>query len=95
MKKSIKKTNLLVALLATTLFSTVATAAVPKTTLIKAETVNETLLTDTAHINLKLSLSQIKVTYPQLISNSELDKQKQIANQNKPLTLTKTNVIAE
>ena len=27
--------------------------------------------------------------------NSELAKQKQIANQNKPLTLTKTNVIAE
>jgi len=95
MKQSIKKTNLLVALLATTLFSTVAAAAVPKTALIKAEPINQTSLTDAAHISLKVSLAPVKVSYSQVPTNSELAKQKQTANQNKPVTLTKSSLIAE
>jgi len=95
MKQSIKKTNLLVALLATTLFSTVAAAAVPKTALIKAEPVNQINLTSAAHISLKVSLAPIKVTYSQLPTNSELAKQKLTANQNKSVTLTKASLIAE
>jgi len=95
MKQSIKKTNLLVALLATTLFSTVAAAAVPKTALIKAEPVNQVSLTTAAHNSLKVSLAPIKVNYAQQPTNNGLAKQKQTANQNKSVTLTKTSLIAE
>jgi len=95
MKQSIKKTNILVALLATTLFSTVAAAAVPKTALIKAEPVNQTSLTNTAHSSLKISLAPVKINYNQQSVELELAKQKQTANKNKPVTLTKTSLIAE
>ena len=54
MKQSIKKTNLLVALFATTLLSTAATAALPKSALVKAEPINQTQLTSAAHTSLKL-----------------------------------------
>ncbi|MCP4324191.1 MAG: hypothetical protein GY787_20515, partial [Alteromonadales bacterium] len=70
-------------------------AAVPKTALIKAEPVNQTHMIQAAHNSLKVSLTPIKVTYSQLPSNSELAKQKQTANQNKPVTLAKTSLIAE
>jgi len=95
MKLNIKKTNLLVALFATTLFSTVATATVPKTALVKAEPVNQTQLTTAAHRNLKLSLTSVKVNYTQQTISSDFAKQKQTANQNKSVTLTKTSLIAE
>lgn len=95
MKKSIKKTNLLVALFATTLLSTVATAAVPKSTLIKAEPVNQTQLTSAAHSTLKLSLAPVEINYTQQSTDSGLAKQKQSANQNKSVTLTKVSLIAD
>ena len=95
MNLSIKKTNVLVALLATTLFSTVATAAVPKTVLIKAEPVNKTSLINAAHSSLKFSLAPVKINYTQQSVDAGLAKQKQAANQNKPITLTNVNLIAE
>ncbi len=95
MKKSIKKTNLLVAILATTLFSTVATAAVPKTALVKVEPINQTQLTTAAHNSLKLSLAPIKIMFAPQLTDSSLVKQKQIANQNKSVILTKVSLIAE
>lgn len=95
MKQSIKKTNLLVALLATTLFSTVAAAAVPKTALIKAEPVNQTSLTSAAHNSLKVSLAPVKLNFTQPSTPNSLAKQKQTANQNKSVTLTKASLIAE
>ena len=94
MKQSIKKTNLLVALFATTLFSTVASAAVPKTTLVKAEPVNQTQLTTAAHNNLKLSFAPVKINYTQQ-TRSGLAIQKQAAKQNQAVTLTKTSLMAE
>ncbi len=95
MKKSIKKTNLLVALLATTLFSTVATATVPKTALIKAESLNQTHMIQAAHSSLKATLAPIKITYSQLSANNEVGKQNQAASQNKSVTVAKTRLIAE
>jgi hypothetical protein len=95
MKQSIKKTNLLVVLFTTTLFSTVAAAAVPKTALIKAEPVNQTSLTSDAHINLKVSLAPVKISYTQKSVDLSLAKQKQTANKNKSVTLTKASLIAE
>jgi hypothetical protein len=95
MKQSIKKTNLLVAILATTLFSTVAAAAVPKTALVKAEPVNQTQLTTAAHNTLKFSLAPVKVMFAPQSIDSGLAKQKQTANQNKSITLTKVSLIAE
>jgi len=95
MKQSIKKTNLLVALFATTLFSTAATAAVPKTALIKAEPVMQTNLTNAAHNSLKLSLAPIKINFTQPSTGNGIVKQKQTANKNKPVTLTKSSLIAE
>jgi hypothetical protein len=95
MKQSIKKTNVLIALLATTLFSTVAAAAVPKTALVKAEPVTKTQLTTAAHNSLQISLAPVKITYKQQPISSGLAKQKQSANQNKFVTLTKSSLIAE
>ncbi|KGJ96138.1 hypothetical protein [Colwellia psychrerythraea] len=95
MKQSIKKTNLLVVLFATTLFSTVATAAVPKTALVKAEPVNQTQLTTAAHSNLKLSFAPVKINYTQQTTGSGLAIQKQAAKQNQAVTLTKTRLMAE
>ena len=95
MKKSIKKTNLLVALFATTLLSTAATAALPKSALVKAEPINQTQLTSAAHNSLKLSLAPIKISFTQQTTDSGLAKQKQMANQNKSVTLTKASLIAE
>ncbi|PKI16931.1 hypothetical protein [Colwellia sp. 12G3] len=95
MNQSIKKTNLLVALFATTLFSTVATAAVPKTALVKAEPINQTQLTTAAHNSLKLSLAPVKIMFSPQSIDSSLIKQKQAANQNKYVSLTKASLIAE
>lgn len=95
MKQSIKKTNLLVALFATTLLSTAATAAIPKSALVKAEPINQTQLTSAAHNSLKLSLAPIKISFTQQTTDSALAKQKQMANQNKSVTLTKASLIAE
>ncbi|MCJ8294880.1 MAG: hypothetical protein MJK15_10775 [Colwellia sp.] len=95
MKQSIKKTNLLVALFATTLLSTAATASVPKSALVKAEPINQTQLTSAAHNSLKLSLAPIKISFTQQTTDSGLAKQKQMANQNKSVTLTKASLIAE
>ena len=95
MKQSIKKTNLLVALFATTLLSTAATAAIPKSALVKAEPINQTQLTSAAHNSLKLSLAPIKISFTQQPTASGLAKQKQMANQNKSFTLTKASLIAE
>ena len=95
MKQSIKETNLLVVLLATTLFSTVASAAIPKAALVKAEPVNQTQLTTAAHNSLKISLAPAKIIFAQQSTDSGLVKQKQTANQNKSVTLTKASLIAE
>lgn len=95
MKKSIKKTNLLVVILATTLFSTVATAALPKTALVKAEPVNHTQLTNAAHNSLKLSLAPVKIMFAPQSKDSGLVKQEQTVNQNKSVILTKASLIAE
>ncbi|KGJ92979.1 hypothetical protein [Colwellia psychrerythraea] len=95
MKKCINKTNLVAVLLATSFLSTVATAAVPKSTLVKAEPVNRTQLTTAAHKNLKVSLTPAKIVFAQQSADSGFAKQKQTANQNKPVTLTTANLIAE
>jgi len=95
MKQSIKKTNVLIALLATTLFSTVAAAAVPKAALVKVEPVSQTQLTIAAHNSIQVSLAPVKITYKQLPISSDLAKQKQSANRNKFVTLTKASLIAE
>ncbi len=95
MKQSIKKTNLLVALFTTTLLSTAATAAVPKTALIKAEPIKQTSLTTAAHSNLKLSLSPVNIDFVQPENTESLVKQKQAANKNKTVNLTKATLIAE
>jgi hypothetical protein len=93
MKQCIKKNNLLVVILAATLFSTVATAAVPKAALVKAEPVNQTQLTTAAHNSLKLSLAPIKVMFAPLSVDYGIIEQK--ANQNKSITLTNVSLIAE
>jgi len=95
MKQSIKKTNLLVALFATTLLSTTATAAVPKSALVKAEPVNRTQLTTAAHKSLKVSLAPAKIVFTQQSTDSGFAKQKQTANQNKSVTITNASLIAE
>ena len=95
MKQSIKKTNLLVALFASTLLSTVATAAVPTTALVKAEQVNQTQLTIVAHNSLKLSLAPVKINYTLQSTDSSLAKFKKTASKNQPVTLTKVSLIAE
>lgn len=95
MKKYIKKTNLLIVILATTLLSNVATAAVPKTALVKAERVNQAQLTTAAHNSLKISLAPVKITFAPLSTDSGFVTQKQTANHNKSVTLTKASLIAE
>ncbi len=95
MKQSINKTNVFITLLATTLFSTVAAAAVPKAALVKAEPVTQTQLTTAAHNSLQMSLAPVIITYKQQPISSDLAKQKQSANQNKFVTLTRTSLIAE
>ncbi|MFQ3337391.1 MAG: hypothetical protein ACI9VO_000151 [Colwellia sp.] len=95
MKLYIKKNNLLVVILAATLFSTVVTAAVPKAALVKAEPVNQTQLTTAAHNSLKLSLAPIKVMFTPQSTDFGLVKKKQTANQNMSIVLTKASLIAE
>ncbi|ALO35378.1 hypothetical protein CMT41_12080 [Colwellia sp. MT41] len=95
MKLSIKKTNLLAVLFATTLLSTAATAALPKTALIKAEPVNQTQLTSAAHNNLKFSLTPVTINYTIQSTDSGFAKQKHMANQNKSVILTKITLIAD
>ncbi len=95
MKKCINKTNLVAVLLATSFLSTVAMAAVPKSTLVKAEPVNRTQLTTAAHKSLKVSLTPAKIVFAQQSADSGFAEQKQTANQNKPVTLTTANLIAE
>jgi hypothetical protein len=95
MKLYIKKNNLLVAILVTTLFSTVAAAAVPKTALVKAEPVNQTQLTTAAHNSLKISLAPVKVMFTPQPTDFGLVKKKQTANQNMSIVLTKASLIAE
>jgi len=95
MKHCIKKTNLLVVLFATTLLSTVATAAVPKSALVKAEPMNQTQLTIAAHDSLKISLAPAKIIFAQQSKDSAFAKQKQTANKNKSVTLTTASLIAE
>lgn len=95
MKKCINKTNLIAVLFATTILSTAATAAVPKSALVKAEPVNRTQLTTAAHKNLKVSLTPAKVVFAQQSADSSFAKQKQTANQNKSITLTTASLIAE
>ena len=95
MKKSINKTNLVAVFFATTILSTVATAAVPKATLVKAEPVNRTQLTTAADKNLKVSLTPAKIEFAQQSVDSSFAKQKQTANQNKAVTLTTASLIAE
>ncbi|OUR76531.1 hypothetical protein A9Q75_16355 [Colwellia psychrerythraea] len=95
MKHCIKKTNLLIVLFATTLLSTVATAAVPKSALVKAEPINQTQLTTAAHDSLKVSLAPTKIIFSQQSKDSAFAKQKQTANKNKSVTLTTASLIAE
>lgn len=95
MKKYINKTNLVAVFFATTILSTIATAAVPKSALVKAEPVNRTQLTTAAHKNLKASLIPAKIVFAQQPADSSFAKQKQSANQNKSVTLTTASLIAE
>ena len=95
MKKYINKTNLVAVFFATTILSTIATAAVPKSALDKAELVNRTQLTTAAHKNLKASLTPAKIVFAQQPADSSFAKQKQSANQNKSVTLTTASLIAE
>ena len=95
MKKCINKTNLVAVLFATTILSTVANAAVPKSTLVKAEPINRTQLTTAAHKNLKVSLTPAKIVFASQSVDSGFAKQKQTANQNKSVTLTNASLIAE
>ncbi len=95
MKININKTNKLVALFATTLLSTVATAAVPKAVLIKAEPVEKINLTNAAHNSLKVSLAPIKVDFTQPAAENFLTKQKEVTLKNQTVTLTKTSLVAE
>ena len=95
MKTCIIKTNILVVLLATSLLTTVAAAAVPKTALIKAEPIDHTHLKSAAHNSLKLTFTSIIMNYTQQPLNNGLAKQKQAANKNKSVTLTRANLISE
>ena len=63
MKKSIKKTNLLVALLTTSLLSTVVAANVQQKSLVKIEPINQYHLTTAAHNSLKMTLAPVKINY--------------------------------
>ncbi|WP_019025933.1 hypothetical protein [Colwellia piezophila] len=95
MNQNIKKTNLLVALFATSLLSTTAFAAVPKSVLVKAEPVVKTSFVNAAHVSLKFSLAPIKMNFSQQSIDNNLNKQKITANQNKSVTLTRVNLLAE
>ncbi len=95
MKININKTNKLVALFATTLLSTVATAAVPKAVLIKAEPVEKINLTNAAHNSLRVSLAPIKVDFTQPTAENFLTKQKEVISKNQTVTLTKISLVAE
>jgi hypothetical protein len=95
MKLSINKTNVFIALLATTLFSTVAVAAVPKAALVKAEPVIQTQLTIAAHNSLQMSLAPVKINYKQQTISSGLANKKHSTNKNKFVSLTKASLIAE
>ncbi len=95
MKININKTNKLVALFATTLLSTVATAAVPKAELIKAEPVEKINLTNVAHNSLRVSLAPIKVDFTQNTAENFLTKQKEVTPKNQTVTLTKISLVAE
>ncbi len=95
MKININKTNKLVALFATTLLSTVATAAVPKAELIKAEPVEKINLTNAAHNSLRVSLAPIKVDFTQNTAENFLTKQKEVTPKNQTVTLTKISLVAE
>jgi len=95
MKLYIKKTNLLVAILATTLFSIEAAAAVPKIALVKAEPVSQTQLTTAAHNSLKISLVPVEIMFTPQLTDFGFVKKKQTANQNMSIILTKASLIAE
>lgn len=95
MKHSIKKTQLLSAILTTALFSTAAMAAIPKTLLVKAEPVNQALFTDTAHNHLKTSLIPAKMIFTHQPTDTRIAEKKQTANKNKSITLVSASLVAE
>jgi len=95
MKHSIKKTHLLIAILTTTLFSTLAMAGVPKTVLVKAEPVNQAQFTDAAHDHLKTSLIPAKMIFTQQPTDTSIAEKKQTANKNKSITLANASLVAE
>lgn len=90
MKNYVKKANLLIAALATTLLSTYATAA-DKVVLVKPEPINKVMLINDVHNNLKLSLTPVTINYKAQLADSDLAKQKQVANKNKSVTVSNVN----
>lgn len=92
-----KKTNVLTTLITGLIISTSAVAAVPTTEVVKAEPVNQINLVSQAKQTLELSFAniEIKTELSQPNNKSSLAKQKTDANKNKPVTLTKTTLLAE
>lgn len=95
MKHCIKKTHLLITLLACSLLSTSAISAVPKAVLVKAEPVNPGQFIDIAHNHLKTSLVTANILFIKPSTDSTIVEQKKLANKNKPMTLTNNSVVAQ
>ncbi|QBG37580.1 hypothetical protein [Litorilituus sediminis] len=92
-----KKTNVLTTLITGLIISTSAMAAVPTTEVEKAEPVQQINLVSQAKQTLELSFAniEIKTEMSQVNNKNSLAKQKTDANKNKPVTLTKTTLLAE
>ncbi len=95
MKLSIKKSSAICALFTTTFFSALATADVPKTILLKAEPVKLVHLTNEAHNSLKASLTPIKVSFSQSITEGYHTKKKQMVTKNQAIIISKASIVAE
>ena len=95
---NIKKLSLLaIALFISTFTLTVNGAQIEKTALIKAKKVTHAALITGAQMNLKFSFSSIKLKT--VTTKIEADRiialQKVDTNKNKPITISKTAIIAE
>jgi hypothetical protein len=96
-----KKTNSLITLyagiIASILVSTSSAASIPTSELLKAEPVNQSSLKSVAQDNLMQSFSiiEVKSDFSENKTATTLAHKKVQAKQNKPLTLTRTNRVAD
>ena len=91
-----KKTNVLISLVASLFISTSATAAAPKTQLVKAEPIQLANLNH-VHATLTSSMSTLKVTtdYSHSIKAYSITLKKQQANQIKTVKVASNEVVAD